>query len=141
MNVNLALALIALGACLGVMVYFAASLAPRVFRSLPAEHAGPFIRAQFRSYYAFLAVLSAFAAVIVAETRPLPSGFAAVAAAGFLLLRQILMPQMDEARAQRDADDPAAELRFQRLHRLSVTINALQLAALVAAAALLAFGG
>ena len=33
------------GALAGSMLFFAFAVAPTVFRSLPAEHAGPFLRA------------------------------------------------------------------------------------------------
>lgn len=137
MTLNTGLALLALGAAIGVMIYVAIVIAPLVFRMLEPEHAGPLIRAQFRRYYLLLGGLTAFAAVMLMETRPLPGSFSAVAAIGFLILRQILMPQMDEARAARESEDVLERLRFQRLHRFSVIINVLQLAAIAAAAGLL----
>jgi hypothetical protein len=139
MNVNSGLALLVLGAALGIMVYIAVVLAPLVFRTLAPEHAAPLMRAQFRSYYLALGGLTALAAVLLIETRPLPGAFSAVAAIGFLILRQILMPQMAEARRDGEAEDARERLRFARLHRLSMVVNVLQLAGIASAAALLVF--
>ena len=109
---------------LGGMVFFAFVFAPLVFVKLPAKTAGGFIREVFPVYYiafAGAALLAGAFAIprIDALILAIVSGF-------FLLARFWLMPKINQARDQGEAR------RFERLHRLSVFINAAQMIAVFA---------
>ena len=111
------------GAAFGGMVLFTASFAPTVFRTLGRRDAARLMQAVFPSYYLTLGVLTFGAAgflilgAYVIEISPLAgSGFV------FVLLRMIMLPMLEEARSD---DRP----KFARLHRLSVGIQFVQLAA------------
>lgn len=112
---------------LGGMVFFAFFLAPLVFTKLPAETAGRFIRAVFPWYYDAMAVLSALAALACVIFAPALAA-ALVANAGlFMAARFALMPAINIARDANLQGDAGAGVRFARLHRASVLLNAVQL--------------
>ena len=123
------------GALAGSMLFFALAVAPTVFRSLPAEHAGSFLRALFPRYYLWgLAV--ALACTLCAWIADAGAAAIAVSAAVLLLFvyaRQILMPAINAARDRDLAGDAKAAASFRWLHLQSVLINALQLLLLLAA--------
>lgn len=125
------------GALAGSMLFFAFAVAPTVFRSLPAEHAGSFLRALFPRYYLWgLAV--ALACTLAALLTGGGIAMIAVSAAVLLLFvyaRQFLMPAINRARDRDLEGDTQARKRFRALHLQSVLINALQLVLLLAATA------
>ena len=115
-------------AILGAMVFFAGVVAPSVFRLLPAEPAGKFLRGLFPRYYDVLAALSAIAAVLAGMTW---AGLLLAAIAGlFVWARFVLMPRINAAR-DAGPDDGSATRRFRVLHGASVAINLAQMLALV----------
>lgn len=124
------------GALVGSMLFFAIAVAPTVFRSLPAEHAGTFLRALFPRYYLWgLAV--ALAAALAAWFADGSAIFAvsAVVLLLFVYARQFLLPAINRARDRGLDGDTRARSRFRALHLQSVLINALQLLLLLAATA------
>lgn len=133
-----ALALIALFASallLGGMVFFAALVAPIVFRVLPAEEGGRFIRTLFPRYYVWVLACSAAAAVALFPLSKPDAGVMAAVAGLAWWLRQSLMPRINALSDRAKAGDAAAKGAFDRAHRLSVVANLLQM---IAAAAVLA---
>jgi hypothetical protein len=125
-----------LGLLLGGMAFFSFVFSPLVFVKLPIETAGPFIRAVFPWYFLVVAVLFALAAATLA---PLYPGLAVLAACMAILgglNRQVLMPRINTHRDRMIAGDTAAGPRFDRLHRASVGINLMQLAAAALALAI-----
>jgi hypothetical protein len=114
---------------LGGMTFFSFFFSPLVFVKLPMETAGPFMRALFPWYFLTVAGLFALAAVALAFVEP---GLALVAG-GMALLgllnHQVLMPRINRARDALLTGDATAEKTFDKLHRKSVGINLLQLAA------------
>jgi hypothetical protein len=122
-------AILACGLLSGGMLFFAAVTAPVAFRHLPSEAAGTYIRAVFPVYYLYMAALAVLAALFALWDSPIDAAVLAAIAAGFVAARQGLMPAINRSRAARDAGDEAAANRFSRLHRLSVLLNMLQLAA------------
>lgn len=133
-----ALALIALftvALLLGGMVFFAAIVAPLVFRVLPAEPGGRFIRALFPRYYLWVLGLSAAAAVALMPLSKPDAGIMAAVAGLAWWLRQVLMPRINALSDRAKAGDAEAQRGFDRAHKLSVVANLLQM---VAAAAVLA---
>ena len=125
-------ALFATALCLGGMVFFAACVAPLVFSRLPAEHASRFIRAMFPIYYLYVLGLSAAAAVALLPLSTVAAGLAGAVALSALWLRQVLMKTINRLSDAAQAGDAQAGRRFDRMHRLSVIMNVLQMAALAA---------
>ncbi len=121
-------ALFATALCLGGMVFFAACVAPLVFTRLPAEHAGRFIRAMFPVYYLYVLGMSAAAAVALLPLSYAAAGLMAAVAAATLWLRQVLMRQINRLSDLAQAGDATARQKFDRMHRLSVIMNVLQMA-------------
>jgi len=117
-------------AVLGAMLFFAGVVAPLVFAQFPEDEAGAFIRRLFPRYYDVLAIASALAAVLALGT--VEGVILAAIAALFVVSRFWLMPRINAAR---DAGAAAVQ-RFETLHRASVIINLVQMAALVLVVAL-----
>lgn len=114
----------------GGMVFFAAVTAPMVFAKLEPAVAGRFIRQMFPVYYLVMLVLSALAAAAAATAeRPADAIVLAVAALGFVLARQGLMPAINRLRDREIAGDEAAGRLFGKLHGVSVWLNLAQLVA------------
>ena len=131
--------LIALYAALiGSMLFFAFAVAPTVFRSLPAEHAGAFLRRLFPRYYLWglVLALAGTLAAIATDAGPIVIGIAAVVLLLFVYARQFLMPAINRTRDRELEGDTAAGSRFRALHLQSVLINGVQLVLLLVAAAL-----
>lgn len=126
------IALFATALCLGGMVFFAACVAPLVFSRLPAEHAGRFIRALFPIYYLYVLGLAAAAAVALIPLSLVAAGMAGAVALSALWLRQVLMKTINRLSDAAQAGDPGAGRRFDRMHRLSVIMNIMQMAVLAA---------
>lgn len=123
-HILLVLAVLALAAVFGGMLFFAAVYAPLVFARLPEDQAGRFIRAVFPVYYLVMGLTTLLAAVLLfAATRlAVESGALALVAAGFAFARQVLIPRINR---YRDQGAPAEE-SFNRLHRFSVILNFVQ---------------
>ncbi len=124
------IALFATALCLGGMVFFAACVAPMVFSRLPAEHAGRFIRGLFPVYYLYVLGLSAAGAVALLPLSNLAAGMMAAVALSTLWLRQVLMKRINRLSDMAHSGDAQAGREFDRMHRLSVIMNVLQMAVL-----------
>ncbi len=138
MSVPPILPVIAASFLLGSMIFFAAVTAPAVFKFLPADVAGQYLRGVFPRYYLWGAVCAAVAAILSLPVSLIPGGLLLAVALAFLGVRQILVPRINEAKEGRAAGDDAATARFARLHRLSVLINLAQMIALIVVLVLLA---
>ena len=128
--------LIALTAWVGSILFFSFGVAPLIFRVLSAEDAGRFVRALFPRYYTWGAIAGAVALpafVAVPLCYPEYRG-PSIAIQAFIILACILTllysanSLTPSINAARDAGAAGSE-RFQRLHRRSVVLNALVLAA------------
>ena len=127
-----ALGLVAAACLLGGMVFFAAILAPLVFTKLDGATAARFIRATFPRYYLYVAVAAALGGIGLAWTDPL-SGVVLLAVALLTAwLRQGLMPLLNRLRDAGLAGDAASNARFDRMHRVSVGVNMVQMLAVLA---------
>lgn len=120
------------GALAGSMLFFGVVIAPLVFRVLPAESAGAFLRAFFPNYYVWGLVAAVLAAAMAAFADPISLLLSLVVAGLFIYARQSLMPKINAARDASLTGDQSAKTRFERLHRSSVVINAVQLVLLLA---------
>ena len=129
------LALFSVALLIGGMVFFAALIAPLVFRVLPADHGGRFIRTLFPRYYVWVMACSAAAVVALFPLSKPDAGIMAVVAGLAWWLRQSLMPRINALSDLAKAGDAEAQKGFDRAHKLSVVANLLQM---VAAAAVLA---
>jgi hypothetical protein len=128
---------LALATTFGGMTFFSAVMAPLVFTKLPIDVAGGFIRQVFPWYYLSMgaSVLIALAALILAAggTLTWQAGLITLVLAGFVYVRQVLMPLINRARDAQLAGETPASRRFNQLHRLSVIINGVQWLAVLAA--------
>ena len=118
-----------LALALGGIAFFSFVFSPLIFVKLPGETAGPFIRQVFPWYFLAVAAVFAIAALALAPRHP---GLAVLTAAMALLgglNRQVLMPRINRHRDRLLEGEEAARHPFDRLHRASVGINLLQLAA------------
>jgi len=116
------IAVLGLSALVGGMLFFGAIMAPLVFTKLPPDIAGPFIRAVFPRYYAFITVSSVIAGLGLLLRRA-PVSAVALFLVGVLTLWLWfwLIPHLN---ALREAGNTAG---FNRGHRLSVWLNGLEL--------------
>lgn len=135
MVIALAVYLLALVCWLGGMVFFTAVIAPVVFRLLPLPEAGKLVAGVFPRYYIFGYVAGAIAlamAIYFAVMRPPRlwwsiSALALGVALGLTLYAgTAVRPQVDAVRSvvEEQNPDPARRAEFDRLHRLSVWLNA-----------------
>jgi hypothetical protein len=111
-----------LAALVGGMLFFGAVMAPLVFTKLPPEYSGPFIRAVFPHYYAFIigsALLGGVGFWLRGQTVSTIALF--VVAVVTVWLWFWFIPHLN---ALRDAGDTAA---FNRGHRFSVWVNGAEL--------------
>jgi hypothetical protein len=120
---------------LGGMLFFPIVVAPIVFTSLPEVEAGRFLRSMFPRYYLFMITLSALAFALyqvgVGLVLSVPATVCFGVALSTLWVRQSLVPRINDARDAQLSGDATAGTRFDRGHKLSVTINMLQLVGLL----------
>ena len=132
---------VVVGALLGSMLFFAITVAPTVFRALPAEQAGRFLRAFFPRYYSWGFVLALIAAGLGALSNPVVALACLLVAGLFIVVRQALMPRINNARDDEIRGVPGASKRFKALHLWSVVINGFQMVVLFVAVGVLFWGG
>ena len=121
-----ALLLTATGMWLGAMVFFAAVVAPTVFGTLEPTEAGKMIRRVFPKYYLFGLICLAVALVVSLATPNWVSLALAVLLGITWYARQILMPKVNVARDAMLEKNEEHSPEFDRLHKLSVQLNAFE---------------
>jgi len=108
---------------LGIMLFFSFILAPMIFKVLPPDNAGVFIRAIFPYYYLInlliLGLVSGF--YIFYETFILDFYLVLVSALLFFFNLVYLMPKINKLKDERN------EKAFKISHFISVVINSVQL--------------
>ncbi len=107
----------------GIMLFFTVVVAPTVFKVLPMEWSGKYVRNFFPKYYASLGLLSLAAAFLDSDLHS--RTVLLVCAALFAFLLFYLTRQINAAK------DKQQNKRFHWLHGLSVLLNLGQLAAFV----------
>lgn len=117
--------LFVLALLLGGMGFFAFIMTPLVFTQLPASTSGPFIRVTFPVYSKVMGALSLIAALMIWQTAE--SIALAVVFVFFILAWLVLMPKINHYRDLQLAGNAQAAKPFNRLHKLSVLINSLQM--------------
>ena len=127
----------ALALTFGGMTFFSVVMAPLVFRKLPFDVAGSFIRTVFPWYYLTMGGAATVALVAMLLGASIAAkweiALTTLVIAGFIYAGQILMPRINEARDAEIAGDQRAGVRFRWLHRASALINAIQLVAVFSA--------
>tara|TARA_B100000676_G_C18080535_1_gene850855 strand:- start:1029 stop:1463 length:435 start_codon:yes stop_codon:yes gene_type:complete len=113
----------------GSMAFFSCVVAPLVFIELDAATAGRFIRRLFPWYYAVIATLSLIATLSFAATLPVDAITMGLVFIGACVSRQILMPRINRQSDAVAQGDISVQGSFDRLHRISVIINAAQMIA------------
>lgn len=117
---------------LGAMLFFAAVVAPTVFRALPAEHAGSFLRALFPQYYLVLGGTSLGAAALAMYSNSASSALVLTGCALiFLFGRFVAVPVINAHRDKMLAGDEASGIKFEAWHRGTVAANFAQMAGLI----------
>ena len=104
---------------LGVMFFFTIAVAPTIFKVLPTEWAGVYVRQFFPKYDLYLGVVAILAAVLSEDVQV--QRLLISCSAVFLVLALLLTPRINLAK-----DQQRMQL-FQYLHFLSVFINVLQM--------------
>ena len=121
-NTGNILAALGLSALAGGMLFFGAVMAPLVFTKLPPEYAGPFIRAAFPRYYAFIIATSALGCFgFLLRGQTLPAIALVIVALVTVWLWAWMIPHLNALREAGNTVD------FNRGHRLSVWINGVEL--------------
>ena len=120
------------GALAGSMLFFAIVVAPTVFRALPAETAGSFLRRLFPVYFQWGLAMSLLCTTIALYAANLVVGsICALVAMLFAYARYSLLARINRVRDRKLDGDATANRQFKRLHLQSVLINAAQLFMLV----------
>jgi Domain of unknown function (DUF4149) len=107
----------------GIMLFFSVAVAPTIFKTLPPEWAGVYVRAFFPKYYAVLGI-ACFAAGLLTNLPAIKyTGF--TCAVLFVVSLFVLTPKVNAAK------DNNQTKQFNLFHGLSVGVNLLQLILLV----------
>jgi hypothetical protein len=101
----------------GGMVLYSFGFAAFIFRSLPAELAGPTIRKAFPYFYLFVLGTSSVSALFIFPFDQIGGALLACIALTTIPTRQILMHAINRA------TDNADRSAFRKLHGLSVAIT------------------
>ena len=107
----------------GVMLFFSVAVAPTIFKTLPQEWAGVYVRAFFPKYYVVLGLACLAAALLT--NLPAIKHTAFTCAALFAVSLFILTPRVNAAK------DNNQTKQFNMMHGLSVGVNLLQLVLLI----------
>ena len=104
---------------LGVMFFFTIAVAPTIFKVLPTEWTGVYVRQFFPKYDLYLGLVAILAAVLSEDVQV--QRLSISCSAVFLVLALLLTPRINLAK-----DQQRMQL-FQCVHFLSVFINVLQM--------------
>lgn len=109
-------------AILSFMIFFPAVVATSVFKVLDEKASSKFLRIFFPKYYLFGFILSCLGLLISALKQDKISLFFFIfISLSFIFSKQLLMPMINKAK------DASKEIKFNKLHKLSVFINFLQI--------------
>lgn len=100
---------------IGVMLFFSVAVAPAIFKVLPAEWAGIYVRQFFPKYYLVLGIVCVEAGIFAPMYQQKIISF--VSAALFAISLWVLTPAINKAK------DENKTQRFNWLHGASVVIN------------------
>ena len=117
------LSLYLIAGVMGVMIFFSVAVAPTIFKTLPQEWAGVYVRAFFPKYYTVLGIACLAAALLT--NLPAIKHTSFTCAALFAISLFVLTPRVNAAK------DNYQTKQFNLYHGLSVGINLLQMALLL----------
>ena len=137
MSIASGILVLMIGSLAGSMLFFGVVVAPQVFRALPEESAGRFLRAFFPGYYLWGGIVATLAGLTAIFIDWVSSVICLLVIISFAYARQRLMPQINAARDASLRGEGSATQRFERLHRFSLAINGLQFLLLLIVAALI----
>ena len=112
-----------IAANVGIMLFFSVAVAPTIFKVLPPDWAGVYVRQFFPKYFLFLGITSAVAAGL--HTSPAAQIILSVCALLFFFNCFWLTPRINAAKDQQTIKI------FDLLHYTSVGLNLAQLAAMI----------
>ena len=124
---------LALALCIGGMIFFAIVVAPVTFINLDEINAGKLIRAIFPWYYLYVIVTATVGTGIYAFVFPYAALGLGLTAMTALYARQILMRKINLTRDAMLGGGETESQLFNRLHKLSVRLNAVGLLAVITA--------
>lgn len=109
-------------AILSFMIFFPAVVATSVFKVLDEKASSKFLRIFFPKYYLFGFILSCMGLLTsILKQDKISLFFFIFISLSFIFSKQILMPMINKAK------DESKEIKFNKLHKLSVFINLLQI--------------
>jgi len=109
-------------AILSFMIFFPAVVATSVFKVLDEKASSKFLRIFFPKYYLFGFILSCLGLLTsILKQDKISLFFFVFISLSFIFSKQILMPMINKAK------DESKEIKFNKLHKLSVFINLLQI--------------
>ena len=109
-------------AILSFMIFFPAVVATSVFKVLDEKASSKFLRIFFPKYYLFGFILSCLGLLTsILKQDKISLFFFIFISLSFIFSKQILMPMINNAK------DESKEIKFNKLHKLSVFINFLQI--------------
>ena len=111
-----------LAGIIGVMLFFSVAVAPTIFKVLPQEWAGIYVRSFFPKYYLVLGIICLIAAVL--SQQKIIQIIAFTCSFLFAVSLWVLTPAVNTAK---DSNNTS---RFNLLHGASVAINLIILAML-----------
>ncbi|MDC3116539.1 DUF4149 domain-containing protein [Alphaproteobacteria bacterium] len=114
------------GAILSFMIFFPLVVATSVFKVLDEKQSSRFLRIFFPKYYLFGFIVSSSGIILsIFEKSNISLLVFSFVMLGFLFSRQILMPMINKAKDEKNHN------KFDKLHKLSVFINFVQIIAAV----------
>ena len=109
-------------AILSFMIFFPAVVATSVFKVLDEKASSKFLRIFFPKYYLFGFILSCLGLLTsILKQDKISLFFFIFISLSFIFSKQMLMPMINKAK------DESKEIKFNKLHKLSVFINFLQI--------------
>ena len=104
------------------MIFFPAVVATSVFKVLDEKASSKFLRIFFPKYYLFGFILSCLGLLTsILKQDKISLFFFIFISLSFIFSKQLLMPMINKAK------DESKEIKFNKLHKLSVFINFLQI--------------
>lgn len=119
---------VTIGTILGFMLFFPIVVAPTVFKIFNEKQSSLFLRSFFPKYYLFgiiLCIIAISFTFISKETFTLIIFF--IIMSGFIYSKQILTPAINKARDDEINGNKKSKIKFEKLHRISVIINIVQI--------------
>ncbi|MDG0970300.1 MAG: DUF4149 domain-containing protein [Porticoccaceae bacterium] len=105
------------GITAGIILFQTAVIAPTVFRGLGPDHAGPFLRKVFPTFFVFIAVLGLLTLGSAVTNDLILQSWIGGVTALFAICAYMIIPRTNKAR------DEGHEKSFKRLHNASVIMT------------------